>query len=89
MDAQPDARPELTTLLLEVADGVATVTLNRPEVYNAFNPTMVDELAALGVTDVITVPWYFYGGDPEALDTKLRDLERFADEIITPIRART
>ncbi len=49
----------------------------------------MDELAALGVTDVITVPWYFYGGDPEALDTKLRDLERFADEIITPIRART
>ena len=49
----------------------------------------MDELADLGVTDVITVPWYFYGGDPEALDTKLRDLERFADEIITPIRART
>ena len=48
----------------------------------------MDELAALGVTDVITVPWYFYGGDPEALDTKVRDLERFADEIITPIRAR-
>ena len=49
----------------------------------------MDELAGLGVTDVITVPWYFYGGDPDALDTKLRDLERFADEIITPIRART
>lgn len=48
----------------------------------------MDELAALGVTDVITVPWYFYGGDPEALETKVRDLERFADEIITPIRAR-
>lgn len=48
----------------------------------------MDELAALGVTDVITVPWYFYGGDPESLDTKLADLTRFADEIITPIRAR-
>ena len=48
----------------------------------------MDELAALGVTDVITVPWYFYGGDPEALETKVRDLERFADEIITPISAR-
>ncbi len=47
MDAQPDARPELTTLLVEVADGVATVTLNRPEVYNAFNPTMVEELASV------------------------------------------
>ena len=48
----------------------------------------MDELADLGVTDVITVPWYFYGGDPEALDTKLTDLRRFADEIIAPIRAR-
>ncbi|HMQ24523.1 MAG TPA: TIGR03619 family F420-dependent LLM class oxidoreductase [Acidimicrobiales bacterium] len=48
----------------------------------------MDELAALGVTDVITVPWYFYGGDPESLDTKLADLARFADEIIAPIRAR-
>lgn len=48
----------------------------------------MDELAALGVTDVITVPWYFYGGDPESLDTKLADLTRFAEEIITPIRAR-
>lgn len=48
----------------------------------------MDELAALGVTDVITVPWFFYGGDPEALDTKLADIARFADEIITPIRAR-
>ncbi len=36
---------ELETLGLEVADGVATVTLDRPAVHNAFNPTMVDELA--------------------------------------------
>jgi enoyl-CoA hydratase/carnithine racemase len=35
---------ELTTLGLDIADGVATVTLNRPEVHNSFNPTMVDEL---------------------------------------------
>lgn len=48
----------------------------------------MDELAGLGVTDVITVPWYFYGGDPEALDTKLADLRRFADEIIAPMRTR-
>lgn len=37
----------LTTLTLEVADRVATVTLNRPEVYNSFNPAMVDELTAV------------------------------------------
>lgn len=45
--AMADDRPELTTLTLDVADRVATVTLNRPEVYNAFNPTMVDELASV------------------------------------------
>jgi probable F420-dependent oxidoreductase len=45
----------------------------------------MEELAELGVTDVITVPWYFYGGDPTALDTKLADLERFAAEIIAPM----
>ncbi len=42
-----DDRPELTTLTLDVADGVATVTLNRPEVYNAFNPTMVTGLTSV------------------------------------------
>jgi enoyl-CoA hydratase/carnithine racemase len=37
--------PEFTTLDLEVADGVATVTLDRPLVHNAFDPTMTQELA--------------------------------------------
>jgi enoyl-CoA hydratase/carnithine racemase len=36
---------EFTTLDLEVADGVATVTLDRPLVHNAFDPTMTQELA--------------------------------------------
>jgi enoyl-CoA hydratase/carnithine racemase len=35
----------LTTLQLEVAAGVATVTLDRPQVHNAFDPAMTDELA--------------------------------------------
>lgn len=38
---------ELTTVGIEVADHVATVTLDRPEVHNAFDPAMIDELARL------------------------------------------
>jgi enoyl-CoA hydratase/carnithine racemase len=32
------------TIRYEVNDGIATVTLNRPEVYNAMNPLMMNEL---------------------------------------------
>jgi enoyl-CoA hydratase/carnithine racemase len=38
---------EFETLLYEQADGVAQVTLNRPERLNAFNFTMIDELHGL------------------------------------------
>ena len=44
----PTKLPELLTLTYDAADdGVATVTLNRPEVHNAFNVAMQDELAAV------------------------------------------
>ncbi len=36
----------------------------------------------LGVTDAQVVPWYFYGGDPDALSTQRDSLVRFADEVI-------
>lgn len=40
------------TLLLDVADGVATLTLNRPDRLNAFNTTMMKEIiAAFDETD--------------------------------------
>ena len=35
---------DLETLLYDVKDGVATITLNRPDRYNAFNLTMANEL---------------------------------------------
>jgi enoyl-CoA hydratase/carnithine racemase len=38
---------EFETLLYEEDDGVATVTLNRPEVHNAFNQIMQSELRTL------------------------------------------
>jgi enoyl-CoA hydratase/carnithine racemase len=39
--------PEFETITYEEADGVATVTLNRPDVYNAFNSLMQRELHTL------------------------------------------
>ena len=38
---------DLETVLCEVREGVAQVTLNRPEVHNAFNELMQDELRAV------------------------------------------
>ncbi len=38
------------TLLVDIADGVAVVTLNRPEVMNSFNATMRSELTSLWAT---------------------------------------
>lgn len=45
--AVPGSLPTLETVLLDVAEGVATVTLHRPEVLNAFDERMQDELAAV------------------------------------------
>jgi len=42
-------------------------------------------LADKGVTELQTVPWYFYGGDPNDLSVKLDSLARFADEVITKL----
>jgi probable F420-dependent oxidoreductase len=39
-------------------------------------------LADKGVTELQAVPWYFYGGDPESLDTRLTSLAKFADDVI-------
>jgi 2-(1,2-epoxy-1,2-dihydrophenyl)acetyl-CoA isomerase len=36
--------PTYQTLLYEIADGVCTITLNRPEVFNAFNEQMKKEI---------------------------------------------
>jgi 2-(1,2-epoxy-1,2-dihydrophenyl)acetyl-CoA isomerase len=36
--------PEFATLLYDVTDGVLTITMNRPEVYNALNEQMKKEL---------------------------------------------
>lgn len=51
-------------------------------------PATVDamvELAELGLTDVITVPWYFSGGDPDDPQHQLDAIAWFAETIIHPI----
>ena len=35
-----------------------------------------------GVTELQAVPWYYYGGDPNALTTQIDALHRFGDEVI-------
>ena len=43
---------DFTQITLDIAEGIATVTLNRPEKMNAFTRTMMDEfIAAMDITD--------------------------------------
>ena len=52
-------------------------------------PATVDAMASLaevGLTDVITVPWYFSGGDPNDPQHQLDSIAWFADTVIHPLR---
>src|SRR5919204_405351 len=74
-----------TEILLEVADGVAVVTLNRPERLNAYTPTMGTELSdAFATCDADDA---LRGVVPEALSTwtvpRLIGMARAADVLLT------
>ena len=43
-------------------------------------------LAEIGLTDVITVPWYFSGGDPNDPQHQLDSIAWFAETVILPLR---
>ena len=52
-------------------------------------PATVDDMAKLaeaGLTDVITVPWYFSGGDPIDPQHQLDAVGWFAETVIHPLR---
>jgi len=84
-----------TEILLEVQDGVALVTLNRPERLNAYTPTMGDELAeafaACEADDAVRAivvtgagdRAFLAGGDISDLDSRkgLQHYEEFAEVI--------
>jgi naphthoate synthase len=46
--------PAFTDIKYEVADGMAKITINRPEVRNAFRPVL-EEISAFVVTMAISV----------------------------------
>lgn len=48
-------------------------------------PEAMNEVAELGVTEVITVPWYFFGGDPSDPSVQDESVARFAAEVIEPL----
>jgi probable F420-dependent oxidoreductase len=52
-------------------------------------PATVDDmagLAAAGLTDVITVPWFFSGGDPTDFAHQLDSVAWFAETVILPLQ---
>jgi probable F420-dependent oxidoreductase len=50
---------------------------------DVFDPDGFRRLGELGVTECQVVPWFFYGGDPMALETQLDSLPRFADTVLS------
>lgn len=53
---------------------------------DAFDVDGYRRLEDLGATTLTTVPWIFYGGDPNSLEEKKDALKRFADDVISKFR---
>lgn len=58
---------------------VAATPLVKPD------PEAFAQLADAGLTGVITVPWYFSGGDPDDPGHQMDSLHWFADTVIRPL----
>jgi alkanesulfonate monooxygenase SsuD/methylene tetrahydromethanopterin reductase-like flavin-dependent oxidoreductase (luciferase family) len=55
---------------------------------DAFDVDGYRRLEDMGVTHAQVVPWYFYGGDPEDLQTKRDSLFKFADDVMAQMGER-
>jgi probable F420-dependent oxidoreductase len=82
----------------EIMDAIAALTryrdeYGRTEVPFAINVLCTDvfdvdgfkRLAEAGVTELQVVPWYFNGGDPDALANRIDSLSWWADEFMAPL----
>lgn len=49
-------------------------------------PDAMADLASLGLTGVITMPWYFTGGDPDDPGHQIESIHWFAETVIAPLR---
>lgn len=86
-------RDELAELLARMA-AVRTEAERGPDGFEAqatpLVPATVEamaDLSELGLTGVITMPWYFAGGDPADPAHQLDSVRWFADTVIHPLRA--
>lgn len=43
--------------------------------------------AEFGITDILTMPWAYYGGFDQTLDQKLEGIARFAEDVVRPVGA--
>ena len=61
------------------------------DVVVALNDALTDDdfarAEAGGVTDVMTMPWLYYSGFKATLDQKIEGMERFAEDVLTPLRS--
>jgi probable F420-dependent oxidoreductase len=80
-----DQITEVTTRLRQVRDEVGE---GAPAFSVKLTPIVAPTAEAMaevrerGVTEVITVPWYFFGGDPEDPSVQDESIDRFAAEVI-------
>jgi probable F420-dependent oxidoreductase len=54
---------------------------------DVLDPDGFRRLADLGITECQVVPWYYYGGDPAALDVQLESLPRFAGTVVARLES--